>query len=79
MMRYRGSDDPQVRFGHFSESRILQSGPEDRVMPYKGLLTINCTIIQLQLLFILTIKCSINCFINCTFFDNETCLKIFLL
>ena len=26
----------QVRFGHFSESRILQSGPEDRVVPYKG-------------------------------------------
>jgi hypothetical protein len=36
MMRYRGTDDVQVRFGHFSESRILQSGPEDRVVPYKG-------------------------------------------
>ena len=54
-MRYRGSDDPQVRFGHFSESRILQSGPEDRVMPYKGYLTINCTII-------LTINCIIKYF-----------------
>ena len=36
MMRYRGTDDNQVRYGHFSESRILQSGPEDRVIPYKG-------------------------------------------
>ena len=35
-MRHRGTDNVQVRFGHFSESRILQSGPEDRVVPYKG-------------------------------------------
>ena len=35
-MRYRGTDDVQVRYGHFSESLRLQSGPEDRVIPYKG-------------------------------------------
>eukprot|EP00596_Hydrurales_sp_CCMP1899_P010436 CAMPEP_0119050464 /NCGR_PEP_ID=MMETSP1177-20130426/70070_1 /TAXON_ID=2985 /ORGANISM="Ochromonas sp, Strain CCMP1899" /LENGTH=322 /DNA_ID=CAMNT_0007028893 /DNA_START=207 /DNA_END=1175 /DNA_ORIENTATION=+ len=35
MMRYRGADDPQVQFGHFSESRKLQSGPDDRIVPVK--------------------------------------------
>jgi len=29
MMRYRGSDDDVIGFGHFSEARKLKTGPED--------------------------------------------------
>lgn len=31
MMRYRGSDDPVIGYGHFSETRRVKSGPHDKV------------------------------------------------
>jgi hypothetical protein len=36
MMRYRGADDAAVGYGHFAETRRLQTGPDDVVVPYKG-------------------------------------------
>lgn len=35
IMRYRGEDDDVVTFGHFSEARIVKSGPSDVVVPHK--------------------------------------------
>lgn len=34
MMRYRGEDDDLVNFGHFSEVRLLKSGPTDKIVQY---------------------------------------------
>ena len=34
MMRFRGEDDDNVNFGHFSEVRLLKSGPSDKVVQY---------------------------------------------
>ena len=34
MMRYRGEDDDTVGFGHFSEVRLLKSGPTDKVVQH---------------------------------------------
>ena len=33
MMRYRGSDDDVIGFGHFSEIRRVKSGPSDVIVP----------------------------------------------
>ena len=34
MMRFRGDDDDVVNFGHFSEVRLVKSGPLDKVVQY---------------------------------------------
>jgi len=34
MMRFRGEDDDNVNFGHFSEVRLLKSGPTDKVVQH---------------------------------------------
>ena len=34
MMRYRGEDDDVVNFGHFSEVRLLKSGPLEKVVQH---------------------------------------------
>jgi len=36
MMRYRGSDDDVVTFGHFSEVRKVKSGPQDKVVQWNA-------------------------------------------
>lgn len=40
MMKYRGSDDDVIGFGHFSEVRKVKSGPYDEVQPVKSMIYI---------------------------------------